>query len=83
MSGHRNLDDRVAVLESQVKAMRVELSRVSGATQRLEAWRRDHAAYAAVHGEGAWAAQELFYTAIDRLYRSGSLGGVRLTARRT
>ena len=52
------------------------------AALRLKAWRDDHAAYAAVHGEGAWAAQELFYTVIDRLYRSGSLGGVRLTAHR-
>lgn len=52
------------------------------AAERLQAWRANRAAYAAVHGEGAWAAQELFYTVIDRLYRSGSLGGVRVTARR-
>jgi cell division septation protein DedD len=36
-AGHRNLDDRVAVLESQMKAMRIEVGRVSGITQRLEA----------------------------------------------
>ena len=30
----------------------------------------------------SYAAQALFYSVIDRLYRSGSLGGVRLTARR-
>ena len=52
------------------------------AAERLQAWRANRAAYAAVHGEGAWAAQELFYAVIDRLYRSGSLGGVRLTGRR-
>jgi SAM-dependent methyltransferase len=52
------------------------------AGERLTAWRRDRTAYAAVHGDGAWVAQELFYTVIDRLYRSGSLGGVRLTGRR-
>jgi len=52
------------------------------ATDRLQAWRANHAAYAAIHGEGAYAAQELFYTVIARLYVSGSLGGVRLTARR-
>lgn len=52
------------------------------ATERLAAWRQSHAAYATVHGEGAHQAQELFYTVIDRLYRSGSLGGVRLVARR-
>lgn len=52
------------------------------AAERLQAWRANRAAYASVHGEGAWAAQELFYSVVDRLYRSGSLGGVRLTARR-
>ncbi len=52
------------------------------AAERLEAWRAGRTAYAAVHGDGAWAAQELFYAVIDRLYRSGSLGGVRLTGRR-
>jgi SAM-dependent methyltransferase len=52
------------------------------ASERLRAWHADRAAYAAVHGEAAWAAQELFYRVIDRLYRGGSLGGVRLTARR-
>ena len=34
--------------------------------------------YARVHGEGAYAAQEKFYSVIARLYQSGSLGGVRL-----
>ncbi|MPZ29712.1 MAG: methyltransferase domain-containing protein [Rhodospirillales bacterium] len=51
------------------------------AAQRLADWRRDRVSYAAVHGEEAWEAQERFYSVIDRLYRSGSLGGVRLTAR--
>jgi hypothetical protein len=37
--------------------------------------------YARVHGEGAYAAQELFYAVILRLYESGSLGGVRLVGR--
>ena len=50
--------------------------------ERLAAWQGDREAYASVHGEGAWAAQELFYRVIDGLYRKGSLGGVRLTARR-
>jgi sarcosine/dimethylglycine N-methyltransferase len=49
--------------------------------ERLANWRLDHAAYAAVHGEAAWEAQDLFYSVVDRLYRGG-LGGVRLTARR-
>jgi SAM-dependent methyltransferase len=50
------------------------------AADRLQKWRHDHEAYARVHGEDAYAAQEQFYAAIDRLYRSGSLGGVRLVA---
>lgn len=52
------------------------------AVERLVAWRQNHADYARVHGEGAYAAQELFYSVIARLYDSGSLGGVRLVARR-
>jgi sarcosine/dimethylglycine N-methyltransferase len=51
------------------------------AAERLAAWRQNHAAYASVHGEGAYQAQELFYAVISRLYESGSLGGVRLMAR--
>jgi sarcosine/dimethylglycine N-methyltransferase len=48
---------------------------------RLAAWRENHAAYAEVHGEAAYAAQEIFYAAVARLFESGSLGGVRLMAR--
>jgi sarcosine/dimethylglycine N-methyltransferase len=48
---------------------------------RLAAWRADHDAYARVHGEATYAAQELFYTVIARLFACGSLGGVRLVAR--
>jgi SAM-dependent methyltransferase len=51
------------------------------AAVRLKAWRDSGAAYARVHGEGAYAAQELFYRVIARLYDSGSLGGIRLVAR--
>jgi SAM-dependent methyltransferase len=51
------------------------------AAQRLADWRRDRETYSAVHGHEAWEAQERFYTVIDCLYRSGSLAGVRLTAR--
>lgn len=50
------------------------------AAERLAAWRQKHAAYARVHGEEAYAAQERFYSVIARLYDSGSLGGIRLTA---
>ena len=48
---------------------------------RLTAWRENHAAYARVHGEAAYSAQETFYAAVARLFESGSLGGVRLVAR--
>lgn len=51
------------------------------AHDRLRKWRQDHEAYARVYGEGAYAAQEKFYAVIAHLYESGSLGGVRLTAR--
>ncbi|MBV9579371.1 MAG: methyltransferase domain-containing protein [Chloroflexi bacterium] len=53
------------------------------AAHRLRDWRANHADYARVYGEAAYAGQELFYTVIDRLYARGSLGGVRLTATRT
>jgi cyclopropane fatty-acyl-phospholipid synthase-like methyltransferase len=52
------------------------------AATRLQAWRQNRDEYARVHGEGAYAAQDLFYAVILRLYESGSLGGVRLVARR-
>ena len=52
------------------------------AAVRLKKWRQDREAYARVYGEGAYAAQEKFYSVIDRLYGSGSLGGLRLTAGR-
>jgi len=51
------------------------------ADERLKSWRKNHDAYALTHGEGAYAAQERFYAVIARLYRSGSLGGIRLVAR--
>ena len=50
-------------------------------TQRLTAWRENHAAYARAHGEAAYVAQETFFAAVARLFESGSLGGVRLVAR--
>jgi sarcosine/dimethylglycine N-methyltransferase len=50
------------------------------AAERLKIWRADHDAYARVHGEGAYAAQEKFYSVIAHLYESGSLGGIRLLA---
>ena len=51
------------------------------ASARAVAWRAGHTDYARVHGEAAYAAQEMFYDLIRRLYESGSLAGVRVTAR--
>jgi cyclopropane fatty-acyl-phospholipid synthase-like methyltransferase len=51
------------------------------AAERLLLWRQNHEPYARVHGEGAYGAQETFYSLIARLYETGSLGGVRLVAR--
>ena len=50
------------------------------AAERLSTWRQDRAAYAGVHGEGAYLAHEKFYAVIAQLYDSGSLGGIRLVA---
>ena len=52
------------------------------AAERLAAWHANRAAYASVHGDGAWSAQELFYATIARLYQGGGLGGARLVAER-
>jgi sarcosine/dimethylglycine N-methyltransferase len=52
------------------------------AAARLAAWRKNHGAYVREQGESAYAALEMFYAVVARLYESGSLGGVRLVARR-
>lgn len=49
-------------------------------TERLRAFRANHAAYVRAHGEPAYVAQETFYTAVSRLFEGGSLGGVRVVA---
>jgi sterol 24-C-methyltransferase/phosphoethanolamine N-methyltransferase len=51
------------------------------AAERLRTWRQNRAAYASLHGEGAYLAHEQFYAVIAQLYDSGSLGGIRLVAR--
>jgi SAM-dependent methyltransferase len=48
------------------------------AAERLLLWRQNHEPYTRIHGEGAYAAQEKFYSVIARLYESGSLRGVRV-----
>jgi len=52
------------------------------AAARLAAWRENPGAYVREQGESAYAALEMFYAVVARLYQSGSLGGVRLVARR-
>jgi SAM-dependent methyltransferase len=74
-------DDLRAAGFTDVVATDITNDWASYATARLAAWRDDHPSYAQVHGEGAYAAQERFYTVIAHLYETGSLGGVRATAR--
>jgi sarcosine/dimethylglycine N-methyltransferase len=49
---------------------------------RLESFRRGRERFTRVHGEDAYRALETFYAAMDRLFSSGALGGVRWIARR-
>ena len=51
------------------------------AAARLRDWRQQRAAHIQAQGQDAYAAQERFYAVIAQLFASGSLGGVRLTAR--
>jgi cyclopropane fatty-acyl-phospholipid synthase-like methyltransferase len=48
---------------------------------RLAAWRENHTSFADINGEAAYAALDIFYAVIVRLFESGSLGGVSLIAR--
>jgi cyclopropane fatty-acyl-phospholipid synthase-like methyltransferase len=51
------------------------------AAARLAAWRENRAENSRIHGEVAYAALEMFYEVIARLFKGGSLGGVRMVAR--
>jgi cyclopropane fatty-acyl-phospholipid synthase-like methyltransferase len=48
---------------------------------RLAAWRQGRVEKSRIYGEAAFAALEMFYDVIARLFESGSLGGARLMAR--
>ncbi|MDH3636501.1 MAG: methyltransferase domain-containing protein [Gammaproteobacteria bacterium] len=50
---------------------------------RLAAYRADRARHLRVHGEAAVTAMTDFYTAVNRHFQSGKLGGVRLCARKS
>jgi hypothetical protein len=80
-----NIDDYVADLRSAgfVDIVTTDLTSdwATYATIRLAAWRENRVSYAAMHGEGAYVALDMFYSVIAHLYDSGSLGGVRLVAR--
>jgi len=52
------------------------------ARDRLPAWRAGRERHIRVIGEPSYAAIEGFYSLIVRLYGTGSLGGIRLVARR-
>ena len=49
---------------------------------RLAAYRADRARHLRVHGEAAVNAMTEFYSAVNRHFQSGKLGGVRLCARK-
>jgi sarcosine/dimethylglycine N-methyltransferase len=76
-----HVDDLVAAGFVDVVAVDETADWAPFTAARLAAWQADHASYARAHGEGAYAAQELFYAVIARLFAAGSLGGVRLVAR--
>lgn len=50
--------------------------------ERLAAYRTDRARHVRVHGEATVDALDDFYSAVDRNFQSGKLGGIRLCARR-
>lgn len=49
---------------------------------RLAAYRAERARHLRVHGEAAVTAMTDFYTAVNRYFQSGKLGGLRLCARK-
>ena len=50
--------------------------------KRLETYRADRARHVRVHGEATVDALDVFYSAVNKFFQSGKLGGVRLCARR-
>ncbi|MGI9310806.1 MAG: class I SAM-dependent methyltransferase [bacterium] len=51
-------------------------------TERLRAYRADRARHVRVHGAPTFDALESFYDLVNRHFRSGKLGGIRLLARK-
>ena len=49
---------------------------------RLQAYRADRARHVRVHGEATVDALDVFYTAVNKYFQSGKLGGIRLCARK-
>ena len=49
---------------------------------RAGAWRAARERHVHVHGEAVFATLDEFFTTVQRLFASGSLGGVRITGRR-
>jgi cyclopropane fatty-acyl-phospholipid synthase-like methyltransferase len=77
----QQVDDMVAAGFVDVVAADETADWAPYASARLAAWQANRATYTQAHGAGAYAAQELFYAVIARLFASGSMGGVRLVAR--
>lgn len=51
-------------------------------SKRLEAYRKDRARHVRVHGETTVDALDQFYSAVNKYFQSGKLGGIRLCAKR-
>jgi len=49
---------------------------------RAAAWRGAQARHLRVHGQATYTTLDGFFSTVLRLFRSGSLGGIRLTAHR-
>ena len=50
--------------------------------RRLDAFRADRVRHVRVHDEATVDALDIFYSVVNRFFRSGKLGGIRLCARR-
>ncbi len=77
--GQRSLLERdlYAITLRHINADWAEFVRV-----RLAAYRADRARHLRVHGEAAVTAMTDFYSAVNRHFQSGKLGGIRLCARK-
>lgn len=72
--------ERAGFEVEQCEDMTADWSQFTG--ERLAAYRAERARHVRVHDEATVDALDDFYSAVDRNFRSGKLGGIRLSARR-